>query len=234
MFSHRFWLYTIFKCFRSKLHWLWLISRLWKIKWIPLSKTWDFNNIYDTRVLYFKTVVRQIEFCNVQTIFVSRTMCGLVLNVKVLRTVRLWCRVCAARTSVHAVLVSISSSSEFFFTKKNKNRSNVFFRPLIFFALTHRRRRTFGNRKKTKLNYFIHVVVSGFSAPPECEPTLLPCRQYHFNKTYCYPPHYRCDVTVDCVDGSDEADCSKSRQRSGIFEKIVLDPTWTIENDTMI
>lgn len=47
------------------------------------------------------------------------------------------------------------------------------------------------------------------TAPPECEPTLLPCRQYHWNKTYCYPPHYRCDVTVDCVDGSDEADCSE-------------------------
>nr|CAI5824743.1 unnamed protein product [Callosobruchus analis] len=45
--------------------------------------------------------------------------------------------------------------------------------------------------------------------PPECEPGQLTCRQYIWNKTYCFPPHYRCDMTVDCIDGSDETECSK-------------------------
>ncbi|XP_066998103.2 low-density lipoprotein receptor-related protein 2 [Anabrus simplex] len=43
--------------------------------------------------------------------------------------------------------------------------------------------------------------------PPDCEPGQLSCAQYVWNKTYCIPPHYRCDKTVDCVDGTDEADC---------------------------
>ncbi|KAF0767414.1 low-density lipoprotein receptor-related protein 2, partial [Aphis craccivora] len=60
--------------------------------------------------------------------------------------------------------------------------------------------------------------------PPECEPTLLPCRQYHWNKTYCYPPHYRCDVTVDCVDGSDEADCSYRKCQTEDFRCEVNGP----------
>lgn len=50
------------------------------------------------------------------------------------------------------------------------------------------------------------------SAPPECEPGQLTCGQYVWNKTYCIPPHYRCDMSVDCVDGTDEAECSKSQQ----------------------
>lgn len=48
-----------------------------------------------------------------------------------------------------------------------------------------------------------------FSAPPECEAGQLTCGQYVWNKTYCIPPHYRCDMHVDCVDGTDEAECSK-------------------------
>lgn len=48
-----------------------------------------------------------------------------------------------------------------------------------------------------------------FAAPPDCEPGQLTCRQYIWNKTYCIPPHYRCDMTVDCIDGSDETECSK-------------------------
>lgn len=48
-----------------------------------------------------------------------------------------------------------------------------------------------------------------FSAPPDCEPGQITCRQYNWNKTYCMPPHYRCDRTVDCIDGSDETECSK-------------------------
>ncbi|RVE42510.1 hypothetical protein evm_012839, partial [Chilo suppressalis] len=43
--------------------------------------------------------------------------------------------------------------------------------------------------------------------PPECEAGQLTCGQYVWNKTYCIPPHYRCDMHVDCVDGTDEADC---------------------------
>lgn len=48
-----------------------------------------------------------------------------------------------------------------------------------------------------------------FAAPPDCEPGQITCRQYNWNKTYCMPPHYRCDRTVDCIDGSDETECSK-------------------------
>lgn len=48
-----------------------------------------------------------------------------------------------------------------------------------------------------------------FAAPPECDVGQINCGQYVFNKTYCIAPHYRCDMTVDCMDGSDESDCSK-------------------------
>uniref|UniRef100_A0A0K8S5A0 Uncharacterized protein n=1 Tax=Lygus hesperus TaxID=30085 RepID=A0A0K8S5A0_LYGHE len=44
--------------------------------------------------------------------------------------------------------------------------------------------------------------------PPDCEPGQTTCGQYVWNKTYCIPPHQRCDMTVDCVDGTDEAECS--------------------------
>lgn len=47
------------------------------------------------------------------------------------------------------------------------------------------------------------------TAPPDCEPGQLSCGQYIWNKTYCIPPHHRCDMIVDCVDGTDEAECSK-------------------------
>ncbi|CAA9998006.1 unnamed protein product [Nesidiocoris tenuis] len=44
--------------------------------------------------------------------------------------------------------------------------------------------------------------------PPDCEPGQTTCGQYVWNKTYCIPPHQRCDMTVDCVDGTDEAECT--------------------------
>ncbi|XP_046995596.1 low-density lipoprotein receptor-related protein 2 [Schistocerca americana] len=44
--------------------------------------------------------------------------------------------------------------------------------------------------------------------PPDCEPGQLSCGQYVWNKTYCIPPHQRCDMTIDCVDGTDEAECT--------------------------
>lgn len=47
------------------------------------------------------------------------------------------------------------------------------------------------------------------TAAPECDPGQLTCGQYVWNKTYCIPPFYKCDMTVDCVDGTDEAECSK-------------------------
>lgn len=62
---------------------------------------------------------------------------------------------------------------------------------------------------KCWINVFLFVLCFFFVAPPECDSSFLTCRQYHWNKTYCYPPHYRCDKTVDCVDGSDEDGCGK-------------------------
>ncbi|KAK9880926.1 hypothetical protein WA026_013259 [Henosepilachna vigintioctopunctata] len=44
--------------------------------------------------------------------------------------------------------------------------------------------------------------------PPECEQGQITCRQYIWNKTYCIPAHYRCDRTVDCIDGTDETECT--------------------------
>ncbi|XP_073976140.1 low-density lipoprotein receptor-related protein megalin isoform X3 [Rhodnius prolixus] len=44
--------------------------------------------------------------------------------------------------------------------------------------------------------------------PPDCEAGQQSCGQYVFNKTYCIPPHYRCDMKIDCVDGTDEAECT--------------------------
>lgn len=48
-----------------------------------------------------------------------------------------------------------------------------------------------------------------FIAPPECDNGQLSCGQYVFNQTYCIPAHYKCDMTVDCFDGTDESECSK-------------------------
>lgn len=72
-----------------------------------------------------------------------------------------------------------------------------------------------------------------FLAPPDCEPGQLTCRQYIWNKTYCIPPHYRCDMTVDCIDGSDETECSKFFlfsicQIAIYFKLILLDPLMKI------
>lgn len=53
------------------------------------------------------------------------------------------------------------------------------------------------------------MILSYLTAPPECEGGLISCGQYTFNKTYCIPPHFRCDMTDDCEDKSDEAQCSK-------------------------
>ncbi|XP_017778488.1 PREDICTED: low-density lipoprotein receptor-related protein 2 isoform X2 [Nicrophorus vespilloides] len=52
---------------------------------------------------------------------------------------------------------------------------------------------------------------------PDCEPGQLTCRQYIWNKTYCIPPHYRCDMTVDCIDGSDETECTYRKCQSDDF-----------------
>ncbi|XP_037869964.1 low-density lipoprotein receptor-related protein 2 isoform X2 [Bombyx mori] len=54
--------------------------------------------------------------------------------------------------------------------------------------------------------------------PPECDAGQLSCNQYVWNKTYCIPPHYRCDMHVDCVDGSDEADCTYRKCQADDFQ----------------
>ncbi|KAI5717758.1 hypothetical protein M8J77_010754 [Diaphorina citri] len=54
--------------------------------------------------------------------------------------------------------------------------------------------------------------------PPECEQGQLSCEQYIWNKTYCFPQHFRCDKIVDCVDGTDEADCNFRKCSPGDFE----------------
>lgn len=71
----------------------------------------------------------------------------------------------------------------------------------------------------TILTLFKNLVIT---APPDCEPGQLTCRQYIFNKTYCIPPHYRCDMNVDCIDGSDESECSKFlfKVKYGIFPPV--------------
>ncbi|KAK0162271.1 hypothetical protein PV327_008621 [Microctonus hyperodae] len=55
------------------------------------------------------------------------------------------------------------------------------------------------------------------SAPTECELNQFTCSQYIFNKTYCIPKYQKCDMTVDCVDGSDEANCPEVKCRADDF-----------------
>ncbi|KAJ8924543.1 hypothetical protein NQ315_000691, partial [Exocentrus adspersus] len=55
-------------------------------------------------------------------------------------------------------------------------------------------------------------------SPPECESGQLTCRQYMWNKTYCIPPHYRCDRTIDCIDGSDETECTYRQCQADDFQ----------------
>ncbi|XP_063382257.1 low-density lipoprotein receptor-related protein 2 isoform X1 [Cydia fagiglandana] len=54
--------------------------------------------------------------------------------------------------------------------------------------------------------------------PPDCLQDELSCGQYVFNKTYCYSAHYRCDMHVDCMDGSDEADCTYRKCQPDDFQ----------------
>lgn len=75
-----------------------------------------------------------------------------------------------------------------------------------------------------------------FSAPPECEPGQITCRQYNWNKTYCMPPHYRCDRTVDCIDGSDETECSKYKRKilyGSIYRNHLMPQTNQIRTHTI-
>ncbi|XP_037932182.1 low-density lipoprotein receptor-like [Teleopsis dalmanni] len=59
--------------------------------------------------------------------------------------------------------------------------------------------------------------------PPECEAGQISCGQYIFNKTYCIPPHYRCDMTDDCEDKSDEAQCTIIYSTTFIFAVLLFD-----------
>jgi len=61
---------------------------------------------------------------------------------------------------------------------------------------------------QSKLDAMLLIAIC-VPAPPDCEQGQLTCGQYVWNKTYCITPHYKCDMQVDCVDGSDEADCSE-------------------------
>ncbi|CAB3367800.1 Hypothetical predicted protein [Cloeon dipterum] len=53
--------------------------------------------------------------------------------------------------------------------------------------------------------------------PPDCETGQLTCGQYVWNKTYCIQPHFKCDIQVDCVDGSDEAECTYRKCQADDF-----------------
>ncbi|KAF7989294.1 hypothetical protein HCN44_007968 [Aphidius gifuensis] len=67
--------------------------------------------------------------------------------------------------------------------------------------------------------------------PPECEVGQLSCNQYIFNKTYCIPPHQRCDMTVDCVDGTDEAGCTYRKCQHEDFKCNGITPELCIPKD---
>ncbi|KAJ8668102.1 hypothetical protein QAD02_009765, partial [Eretmocerus hayati] len=54
--------------------------------------------------------------------------------------------------------------------------------------------------------------------PPECEAGQHTCGRYVFNKTYCVPPYQRCDMVVDCVDGTDEAGCNYRKCQADDFK----------------
>lgn len=81
------------------------------------------------------------------------------------------------------------------------------------------------------LNIFVLIFYS--TAPPECDAGQISCGQYVFNKTYCIPPHYRCDMTVDCVDGTDESDCSKLKFSLYIFVHIVSLLFYALNGNTL-
>lgn len=68
---------------------------------------------------------------------------------------------------------------------------------------------------------------------PDCEPGQLTCRQYIWNKTYCLPPHYRCDMTVDCIDGSDETECTYRRCQGDDFHCGIMVPSSTFPSLTI-
>ena len=55
-----------------------------------------------------------------------------------------------------------------------------------------------------KLSFFFY-----FAAPPDCPAGSFTCGRYVVNQTYCLPSYQRCDKVVDCVDGTDEADCGE-------------------------
>ncbi|XP_074098383.1 low-density lipoprotein receptor-related protein megalin isoform X1 [Cotesia typhae] len=54
--------------------------------------------------------------------------------------------------------------------------------------------------------------------PPECDANQFSCTQYIFNKTYCIPKYQKCDMTVDCIDGSDEANCPEIKCQPDDFK----------------
>lgn len=55
----------------------------------------------------------------------------------------------------------------------------------------------------------VFIFFNHFAAPPDCPTGSFTCGRYVFNQTYCLPSYQRCDKVVDCVDGSDEADCGQ-------------------------
>ncbi|XP_043484789.1 low-density lipoprotein receptor-related protein 2 [Leptopilina heterotoma] len=67
--------------------------------------------------------------------------------------------------------------------------------------------------------------------PPECELGQTSCGQYIFNKTYCIPPHQRCDMTVDCVDGTDEAGCNYRKCQTDDFRCSGTTPEFCIPKE---